>query len=363
MMENSNYHAIGVMSGTSLDGLDVAWCSFNFTGKEWEYNILKATTFRYEDTFKNKLREIHDAGAEELAMFYVEYGLWTGQKINEFIQKHAIEKVDLVATHGHTVFHQPEKKFTLQIGDGNAIAAATGLMVVYDFRSLDIALGGQGAPLVPIGDELLFSQYTYCLNLGGFANISFKEKNKRIAFDICPVNTILNFLANKKGKEYDTNGDEARSGLVIENILTALNNLAFYKQPYPKSLGREWLENEFLPLISDADYPVNDLLRTACEHIAEQIAAVLNKTGNGGSVLVTGGGSFNTFLIERIKSKTQAKIIIPDDGLINYKEALIFAFLGVLRMENQINVLSDVTGASTDSCSGVVVLGTGFKKN
>lgn len=363
-MKNSNFHTIGVMSGTSLDGLDVAYCTFTLREKKWIYEILKAKTFQYDDAFKNKLSQIHLSGAEEISFFDINYGRWIGDKINDFIKENSIEKIDLIASHGHTVFHQPEKNFTLQIGDGNAIAATTGATVVFNFRSLDVALGGQGAPLVPIGDELLFSDYDFCLNLGGFANISFKEKGKRTAFDISPVNIFLNFLANKAGSEFDDDGKIAASGQVIPALLNTLNDLDFYKMNHPKSLGREWFENEIIPLLDTKTFSLADLINTGCEHIAEQISIVINKNSNpDNSVFVTGGGAFNSFLIDKIKSKTKAQIVIPGTEIINYKEALVFAFLGVLRINNKINVLSGVTGASADSCSGVVVAGNDFKRN
>jgi anhydro-N-acetylmuramic acid kinase len=363
-MGNSVYHTIGVMSGTSLDGLDLAYCSFNFSGNKWKYEIINAGTIEYDEVLRKKLSQIHLAGAEEFSLFNVEYGRWIGSRINEFAAENSIKKIDLIASHGHTVFHQPERGLSLQIGSGNAIAAVTGTDVIYDFRSLDVSLGGQGAPLVPVGDELLFSDYTFCLNLGGFANISFKEKDKRIAFDICPANILLNFIADKAGKKYDNRGEMAASGKVIEPLYSKLNELSYYLLPHPKSLGREWLEKELLPLIDTGKYSIEDLLRTCCEHIAVQITAVLNLNHiANSSVLITGGGAFNSFLINRIKLSTKTELMLPDPIVINYKEALIFAFLGVLRMEKKINVWSGITGASADSCSGVMVLANDIKRN
>lgn len=363
-MENENYKVVGVMSGTSLDGLDIACCSFRFYENKWNYKIEKAVTIDYDYDLKKKLSEAHSANAEEISFLNVDYGKWIGKKINEFIKNHSIQNVDFISSHGHTIFHQPQNKLTLQIGDGNAIAAETHLPVVFDFRSLDVALGGQGAPLVPVGDDLLFSEFDFCLNLGGFANISFNKNEKRIAFDICPVNILLNYLSIKAGKNYDNNGEIASQGKLINSLLQELNSLEFYKTSPPKSLGREWFEKEVKTLVDSAGYSVADLLNTSCEHIAEQIAFIINSNSQKESpVLVTGGGAFNNYLIEKIKEKTKAEIIIPAAEIINYKEALIFAFLGVLRMEQKINVYSGVTGASNDSCSGSVVWGRLFKKD
>jgi anhydro-N-acetylmuramic acid kinase len=260
-----------------------------------------------------------------------------------------------VASHGHTIFHNPLLHYTTQIGEGAAIAAGCGLPVVCDFRTGDVAAGGQGAPLVPLGDELLFGDYDYCLNLGGFANISMQSLNNRIAFDIVPANIILNHFANQRGKAYDPNGEIAASGQVQENLLQSLNDLAYYHIRPPKSLGREWVESEVLPLLSDTGLELEDAACTFCEHIAQQIAACL-ENGPQKKMLVTGGGAFNTYLVQRITALTQVKLIVPDVKTVNYKEALVFAFLGLLRMQAKPNCLASVTGASHNVSGGAVYL-------
>jgi anhydro-N-acetylmuramic acid kinase len=261
--------------------------------------------------------------------------------------------IDFIASHGHTIFHQPNKKITFQIGDGSAIAAETGLPVVCDFRSLDVALNGQGAPLVPIGDRMLFNDFQYCLNLGGFANISFEKNNKRTAFDICPVNIILNFLSEITGSSFDNKGKIASSGKVDHALLSALNQKKYYKKNPPKSLGKEWVISEILPLLALDTISISDKLRTFCEHIADQITKVL-PPDMPAKVLVTGGGAHNDFLVRLLKQKSKNEIILPDKKTIDYKEALIFSFLGVLRMRNEINCLKNVTGASKDNIGGAV---------
>ena len=348
----NEYKVIGIMSGTSLDGVDVAFCVFKEISGKWEFEIVKAETFPYENYWIKKLKNLHTKDASTFVKIHSEYGYFLGKLTSLFLSKHKL-KPDFISSHGHTIFHQPDKSITFQIGDGTAIATNTGLPVVCDFRSLDVKLGGQGAPLVPVGDKKLFSEYDFCLNLGGFANVSFDKKGKRIAFDICPVNIILNELANELNKKFDDKGEIAASGIINENLLTELNNLEFYKKLPPKSLSKEWLENFFIPVINDYQIPIKDKLRTITEHIAMQVSAsTLNSSLK--KIFVTGGGVFNDFLIKRIKAQTNHQIIIPNERIIKFKEALIFAFLGVLRIRNEVNCLSSVTGARKDNISGVV---------
>ena len=339
------------MSGTSLDGLDICYAKFqNFTN--WEFEIIKTETIPYSLEWKNRLQNAILLSAEDLLALDKEYGFYLGEKTQEFISKNNITDLDFIASHGHTVFHQPQRKFTLQIGDGRAIKLTTKKPVIYDFRSQDVLMGGNGAPLVPIGDELLFSQYDACLNLGGFSNISLQKNHQRIAFDISPVNVVLNYFAEKLGKNYDENGDFARNGAINFKILEELNTLTFYQKPAPKSLGVEFVNSEVLPLLKD-EIPEN-IIATFTEHIAEQIAKVFNDNQLK-TVLVTGGGTFNTYLLEKIREKSQTELIVPDENIINFKEALIFAFMGVLRLRNEVNVLCSATGSSENHCSGILV--------
>ena len=345
------YFAIGLMSGTSLDGLDICYAKFqNITN--WEFEILKTETIPYSIEWKNRLQNAILLSAEDLLALDKEYGFYLGEKTQEFISKNNITDLDFIASHGHTVFHQPQRKFTLQIGDGRAIKLTTKKPVIYDFRSQDVLMGGNGAPLVPIGDELLFSQYDACLNLGGFSNISLQKNHQRIAFDISPVNVVLNYFAEKLGKNYDENGDFARNGAINFKILEELNALTFYQKPAPKSLGVEFVNSEIFPLLKD-ETPGN-IIATFTEHIAEQIAKVFNDNQLK-TVLVTGGGTFNTYLLEKIRGKSQTELIVPDENIINFKEALIFAFMGVLRLRNEVNVLCSATGSSENHCSGILV--------
>ena len=343
------------MSGTSLDGLDVAYMLFD-TENWHNFHILHAETIAYDSYWQEKLKNAFAAPAEYLMELDVAYGIFLGNQINNFIQKHRIEQVDLIASHGHTVFHQPSKAFTTQIGSGAHINAVTRIKTVSNFRMQDVALGGQGAPLVPIGDRLLFGNYDYCLNLGGFANISFEKNNQRKAFDICPANIVLNHYAQKTGKKYDDKGNLARSGKLIPELLNRLNQLDFYRNNEPKSLGWEFVQEKILPLIDRHSQKIPDILHTFSRHIAEQIEKKTDK----GTMLVTGGGTYNQYLVEQIQKSCATKIVIPDKMLIDFKEALIFGLLGLLREQNQINVLSSVTGSRLDHSSGIIF--NAFKK-
>jgi len=343
------FQAIGLMSGTSLDGLDICFVKFE-KQTSWSFEIIKAETIPYSKELEDQLKNSIYLSPEELLELNSEYGFYLGKAVKNFIEKHQIENIDLIASHGHTVFHQPQKKFTLQIGDGRAIKIETGLPVIYDFRSQDVLMGGNGAPLVPIGDELLFSAYDACLNLGGFSNISLKVNNKRIAFDIAPVNIVLNKLAQQFDKNFDENGDLARTGKINDTLLLQLNSLEFYQRSHPKSLGIEWCHENILPLFGDIE--TVDILATFTEHTAQQISNVFN-AHHLKNVLCTGGGAFNQYLIEKIRNKTNTELIIPTKELIEYKEALIFAFMGGLRLNNEINVLSSSTGSSHDHSSGI----------
>ena len=338
------------MSGTSLDGLDLAAVEFQQEKGIWSFSLIATETTTYSKEWKKKLQDAPSLSGEKLMELHTVYGRFTGEQINRFIIKTGF-KPEIVASHGHTVFHQPEKHFTFQLGNGVEIATNTHITTVADFRTGDVALGGQGAPLVPVGDRSLFPGFDYCLNLGGFANISFEKNNQRIAFDICPVNIVLNHFAEKEGLLFDKNGELGKQGQVNSKLLNKLNNLSFYRQKPPKSLGREWLEKEFMPILKHSSIAEKDKLRTIYTHIAHQIAAA---TSGGGKMLVTGGGTFNTFLMEQISAFTKTEIVIPSDEIVNYKEALVFAFLGVLRMKNINNCLASVTGARKDSCAGLI---------
>lgn len=350
----TQYTVIGLMSGTSLDGVDLACCTFKKSVQGWSYSIEKAVTYPYPASWIALLPQLLKADAFTYARANVDLGKCFGQMISSFVKEYNLNP-DFVASHGHTVFHQPEIGLTTQIGSGAAIAAECGLPVVCDFRSSDVAYHGQGAPLVPIGDRLLFKDYTFCLNLGGFSNVSYQTDARTTAFDVCPVNTILNRFARLLGFEYDKDGAIARSGRVDVNLLADLNNLDYYKQSPPKSLGFEWSDVNILPLIERSSLSVPDLLCTFAEHVVVQIARAL-ASFSPATLLITGGGAKNAYLIERLRAYTHHTITIPSPTIIDYKEALIFAFLGVLRLRGEANCLSSVTGATKDVIGGAIYL-------
>lgn len=354
-MLKKKYNSIGVMSGTSLDGIDLSHIEFTIENNKWEFQILESETVSYPLDWLNKLKIAVGFSAEELQRLNQDYTQFLAIVISGFIKKHALKNLDAVCSHGHTILHQPQNGFTLQIGNLPELATLIQQTVVCDFRVQDVQMGGQGAPLVPIGDQTLFSEYDYCMNLGGFSNVSFEQNSQRIAFDISPVNTVLNFYANQLGFDYDNKGIVSKTGKINDTLLEQLNTLDFYTKIYPKSLGFEFVKETVLPLIETFLIPIEDKLGTFTEHIAYQIALALPR--KKGSLLVTGGGAYNDFLIERIQHYLpEMKIIIPEKKILEFKEALIFALLGILKLRNEINVLSSVTGAKMDHSSGYIYL-------
>ena len=350
-MSSKHYKVLGLMSGTSLDGLDLAYCIFKENKGKWSYSIQKAITYPYPDQWKERIHHLRSINAESMAETHMAYGRWIAEQINHFLEEQQLEMPDLIGSHGHTVFHKPEEGYTLQIGEGSCIARATTCKVVSDFRTQDVALGGQGAPLVPIGDRLLFGDWDACVNLGGFANLSYENGGERIAYDICPINVLLNPLANQLGLSYDDKGMLARKGEMIPDLFSALEQLDFYRQDPPKSLGMEWVKEQIWPLLDLESYDTGNLLHTLTEHMAVRIATALK---NKKRVLFTGGGSWNDYLMDRIGFYHQEEIVIPDALLVDYKESLIFALLAVLKTRDEVNCLKSVTGAIKDHSTGVV---------
>ncbi len=352
-MHKETYNVIGVMSGTSLDGIDLAHIHFSVANAKWNYEILETETVSYDTNWLTKLKTAVDFSNTELKKMNKEYTALLATVIKTFIEKHNLKNLDAVCSHGHTILHQPQNGFTLQIGNLPEIATLIGQTVVCDFRVQDVELGGQGAPLVPIGDRILFNDYDYCLNLGGFSNVSFEQDGHRIACDISPVNTVLNFYSNILGLDYDDRGTISESGQINADLLSELNALDYYQKSFPKSLGFEFVKETVLPLIEQYPIPTEDKMRTFIEHITLQTSVALpNKEGR---LLATGGGAYNHFMMERMQARLpEMEIIIPDKKTLEFKEALIFALLGVLKLRNEINVLASVTGARHDHSSGVV---------
>ena len=359
------YRAIGIMSGSSLDGLDIAFTEFTETGGKWAFEIVAADCIEYSNEWQQKLSTATTLSALEYQLLHSEYGHFIGEQINHFIDRHNLHhKVHLIASHGHTTFHLPAKKMTAQLGDGAAIAAETKLPVVSDLRALDVAFGGQGAPIVPIGEKLLFAGYDYFLNLGGIANISIKQENKYIAFDVCAANRVLNMLAEETGAKYDAGGKIAEAGKINDNLLNKLNALEYYQQPFPKSLANSFGTDTVYPIIKNAGISKADALSTYTEHICQQIKKAVTEQRsitNDQRLLITGGGALNTFLIERLQlllKEEKIDVAVPDEKIIQYKEAVIMALTGILRWREEANVLPSVTGASQASIGGALWLGS-----
>lgn len=363
------YRAIGIMSGSSLDGLDIAFAEFNEQAGKWTFEIKETACYRYSPDWTNRLKNAISLDALGYLLLHSAYGHYLGQEINRFIEERGLQyQVGLIASHGHTTFHVPAQKMTAQLGDGAAIAALTGLPVVTDLRAMDVAFGGQGAPIVPVGEKWLMPEYGYFLNIGGIANISApgEPSSGGCGFDVCPANRVLNMLANDAGKEFDRDGETAATGNIDTGLLEKLNELEYYKRPYPKSLANDFGTDIVYPMIRSASISIPDALRTYCEHIAVQICNAVSMAGKvkrqtpNAKLLATGGGAFNSYLINLLREKLAVQgigLLVPDEKLVSFKEALIMAFIGVLRWRQENNVLASVTGASRNSIGGALWTG------
>lgn len=353
----STYKVLGLMSGTSLDGLDMAYCNFTEENGQWKFSIERTKEVSYTNEMREYLKNAIFLSEEDHTQLHKDYGIWLGEQSKYFIDEENLD-VDFISSHGHTSHHRPEDGFTFQLGDGQLLANTSKKQVVCDFRTKDVTLGGQGAPLVPIGDKLLFHEYDFCLNLGGISNISFDDNGVRIAYDIGLANMPLNYITQRMGLDYDENGNRARTGTLDHDLLQKLNSLAYYKLPYPKSTGYEWFTGEIVPLIQASKATNIDLLHTFihhnCEQIANEVKKYAIKTPN--KLLATGGGALNQFFMDTLQEKLEntATVSTPTKTLIAYKEALVFALMGVLRLKGETNVLRSVTGAREDSSSGEV---------
>jgi anhydro-N-acetylmuramic acid kinase len=355
------------MSGSSLDGLDVAFVVFQESGGKWSYHIEAAECLPFSSEWENRLRDAITLSAKDYLLLHSAFGHYIGHQVNAFIEKYRLQhRVQLISSHGHTTFHMPEQKMTGQIGDGAAIAAVTGINTVSDLRALDVALGGQGAPIVPMGEKMLLSEFPLLLNLGGIANISASLSSGYIAYDVCPANRVLNMLAAEKGMPYDAGGQLASSGTLRDEALAFLNQLPFYAAPFPKSLANDFGTDVVFPVLKKYNLGTTDALRTMVEHIAIQITRNIGRLlpkmdpALPKKVLVTGGGAYNTFLVDRMQSILRplgVELSVPDENLILYKEALIMALLGVLRWREEATALHTVTGASFSSVGGCVWMG------
>ncbi len=351
------------MSGSSLDGLDIAFVHFEENAGKWQFDLAETACIPYPDAWRKNLTELNRLPARDYMLLHTSYGHYLGNCVNDFLEEKSLAfQVQLIASHGHTAFHIPSCHMTAQIGDGAAIAAVTGIRTITDFRSVDVALGGQGAPIVPIGEKLLFPEFDFFLNIGGIANLS-SNLGKFKGFDLCPANRILNLLASDTEKGYDVNGYLASEGKVDHHLLNRLNAFPYYSLSYPKSLSNDFGLEEIYPVIREAGLSRQDALRTFVQHIVVQvkrgITLVMGEKTNREHfrLLITGGGAHNQFLAGCLSielASSGIECVIPSDQLVDYKEALVIALMGVLRWREDVNVMHSVTGASKDSINGAV---------
>jgi anhydro-N-acetylmuramic acid kinase len=363
------YKAIGLMSGSSMDGLDIAYVHLHETGGKWSVEIQHTACYPFPANWMERLRSATQLPALDYLLLHTDFGHYLGESVNKFIAHFGLEhKVDMVASHGHTSFHLPMRGMTHQLGDGAAIAAETRLPVITDLRAMDTAFGGQGAPIVPIGEKLLLGEYGFLLNLGGIANLSFKAGDRYFGFDVCPANRVLNLLVQPLGLAMDEDGALAAAGVTDQGLLDDLQQLDYYGLPYPKSLANDFGTDLVYPLVAGRGLRTEDALHTFIEHIAIQVASNISAIAlkesidlNGHQMLVTGGGALNNYLVSRLVVHLEplgVSVVVPDRQLVEYKEAVIMALIGVLRWREEYNVLSTVTGARRDSIGGALWLGT-----
>lgn len=367
------YKVIGLMSGSSLDGLDIAYCSFTVRPSEasiivTKWDLLQAATAPFSEQWRARLSHLPTVSALAFAKTHTYFGHYMAELVQPFLQKYSIEP-DFIAAHGHTIFHYPDQNMTAQIGDGAALAALTGYPVICDFRTQDVAAGGEGAPLAPLADKLLFGEYDFFLNIGGIINISCNANGKYVAFDITAANQVLNELAKQLGLAYDADGQLAAAGSLSEQAFHDANDIPYFDAPYPKSLDNQWVREHIMPHFLHPQTTVEDRLRTTCEHIGYQTAKAIRQivereqldTTKPYRLLATGGGALNRFLVQTIERYCQKvldiEIIIPDQRIIEFKEAVLMALMGVLRVENVPNCLKTVTGAKRNAIGGAIYQG------
>ncbi len=361
------------MSGSSLDGLDIAYCRLETAGedgaffvKNWE--LLLADTLPFSEDWQTRLRQLPSATALDFCSTHADFGHCLGDLVNQFLAKNRLSatSVDLIASHGHTIFHEPARGFTVQIGDGAALASSTGCRVVCDFRTSDVALGGQGAPLAPMADKVLFPGYDFYLNIGGIANITCDvgQGSRFVAFDVCGANQALNALANLVGQPFDVDGKMAASGQLDPVLFETINGQDFFQKPFPKSLSNQWVQQHLTAECLQANSPVADRLYTVCQHIALQLERSVRQVLESEHLakekyrlLATGGGAFNSYLMKCIQQRLpKVEVIVPSENVVKFKEALLMALLGAMRLEGTPNCIASVTGASRDAVGGAVFL-------
>lgn len=354
------YNVIGLTSGTSLAGLDIVFVALTEVRGKWTYELKAAERLAYTSEWEEKLGGAAALPARDYFLLHSEYGHFIGHAVNQFIAQHQLDhKVHFITSHGHTVFHVPAQKMTAQLGDGAAIAAVTGISVISDLRSVDVALGGKGAPVLPVAEQLLFPDYHYRVNLAENATIAAQPDGQLIAFDVCPCNYVLDTLAGLLGRPFDEEGKLAAGGVTDQGLLDALNGLAFYNEQYPRTLTSKFGTGTILPMIQQQQLSTQGKLNTYIHHIAAQVAAAVqqltpSEEGAAYNLLLTGGGARNTYLVETIRTILQPLNVTVTVQEEPFRNALMIALLGALRWRQEPNALSAVTGAEKDSVGGAL---------
>lgn len=364
-----NYHVLGVMTGSSLDGVDIVYTKITASEKKYSYEILMTDCVKMPAKWKLRISQLVLQNAVTYLKTSAFFGQFLGEILLDFITRNQIEnQLDFIASHGQTIFHQPENKFSSQIGDGSVIAAITGFPVICDFRSVDVALGGQGAPVAPIANKLFYPEYSLFLNLGGIGNLAANINGKYVAFDFTAVNLILDKIAKELELEYDDEGKIAAFGNFSETLFDSLNHSIYYNKSYPKSLSGGWVSKVMLPIISRSPLSHADKLHTVVYHVAYQLKNAISMIeakenisfSKNDKMLATGGGVFNRFLMQIIQEKIGVSVTIPDHQIIKFNEAVLMALMGVMRVRQETNIMSSVTGATYDTIGGAIY--EGWKK-
>ncbi len=361
------YQVIGLMSGSSRDGLDIVFALIEEQRGKWSYTLEEAVCEPYPEFWQKALDMDLAMPFPAFLELHSAYGRYLGERVMAFIQERNLKhRVHFIASHGHTAYHNPGARTGFALGDGAQLAAITGLPVITDLRSMDLALGGQGAPIVPIGDRLLFSDYPFLLNIGGIANLTMRTDSGYLAGDIGPANQVFNRLAGRKGMDMDRGGELAAKGKLSPEILQRLADQEYYRLPMPKSLSNEKALALMDPLW-ESGLEVEDALATAQAHLVAQIVRSLESVHGrekGGRMLVTGGGAFNHQLMAQLSgalAPLSIEPVVPEKELVEFKEALVMALMGVLRWREETNIYGETTGASRDHVGGALWMGSGYQ--
>lgn len=350
---------IGLMSGTSLDGIDAIVCEFSPT-----IQSIATHHHPFDPSLKQDLQRLSlpgDDAIDVLGKAQTELGHVLADAVLALLDKANLSATDIraIGSHGHTIRHRPggHHPFTIQIGDPNIIAARTGIATIADFRRADMALGGQGAPLAPAFHRAFFPLPATVLNLGGIANISIVGTETEVGFDTGPANTLLDaWCKQHRGLDYDDQGSWARSGQVCERLLQSLLADPYFKQAPPKSTGKEYFHLDWLAQQLSSQ-SAEDVQASLLELTAKTIADAFSAQQITGEIIVCGGGAHNVYLLERLQAHLPACTLSMSDDFgigVDWVEAAGFAWLAQQRVLNQAIQLQTVTGASAPVRLGAI---------